>query len=641
MHLSNIHIENFRLLKNVDITLDRNLTLFVGKNNTGKTSILDVMILLLDSSKNTLDFDDYPLPARHSLYSAVKDYWRDQNIIAFRQSVPITKVVLTLDYNDGEIGNADAFVIDLDEEIHYAIVQISFDVSLRVEDVLTRCKDQYDKLLPSEPSDDGNNNCLMRVVKESFGSMFDMNIVAVNPSDTEDTLEKEKRDLLNLFNLKVIRAERALDESGSDNKNPIGQLLKRLFGMELADIEEDLQPSMEELHRIVDDAKYNLQDKINSHMNQIVANMMSFGYPSGEEMQLRANTNLSLERRIVEETQLTYVSRMADEALPESHNGLGYKNLIKITMELHEYARRLRDDHTKLPLLFIEEPEAHMHPQLQTTFVTFLESFLIREIGTNIVQTIMTSHSSHVANTVPFKQVRYILRHSSEVKCKSMDRFPTSVMLPDSDTITEDERERIITEEKEKRLDFLQKYMKLSYCDLYFCDKAILVEGATERLLLPNMMEKCKTSGDFADVTIPLTNQYYTVIEVGGAYVHNFFDIVDYLEIPTLVVTDIDFVGPDKKRCQKDEAVRSSNAAINDWCRRQFQITGTVPISKVQELAQDATRRTEGLRHLEFQKEENGFYPRSLEEAIINCNRHLFGKSESEILDFENESDKC
>lgn len=516
MFLSKIRIENFRILKDVEITLDRNLTLFVGKNNTGKTSIMDAMMLLLDSKKKTLDFDDYPLLARQSLYSAIDDYWRNHDINVFLQAIPIVKITLTLDYSDGEIGNADSFVIDLDEEINYAIVRISFDVSSGINELLDRCKEQYDKSLPPEPSADDMHNCMIRVVRDYIGRMFDMTVVAVNPSNERDVLEKQKSDLLNLFNLKVIRAERNMDESDSDNRNPIGQLMKRLFDMELADIEEGLKPSIEELHKIVDNAKITLQDQINSHMDAIVANMMSFGYPTGEEMQLRANTDLALERRIVEDTQLAYVTRTATESLPESHNGLGYKNLIKITMELHEYARRLKDDRAKIPLLIIEEPEAHMHPQMQTSFVTFLEEFLSREVGENLVQTIMTTHSAHVANTVPFKKVRYILRHSSEARCKSIADFPVSVMLPEDAEMTEEEKQRIIIKEKNKRLDFLQKYMKLSYCDLYFCDKAILAEGASERLLLPNMMEKCKNAGDFSGVSIPLTNQYYSIVEVGG-----------------------------------------------------------------------------------------------------------------------------
>ncbi len=90
MYLSQMQIKNYRLLKDVSIDFDKSLTLFVGKNNTGKTSIMNIMEFIL-SDKKMLPFDDYPLDCRQTLYNAVKDYWssNDENpILAFQRSVP-------------------------------------------------------------------------------------------------------------------------------------------------------------------------------------------------------------------------------------------------------------------------------------------------------------------------------------------------------------------------------------------------------------------------------------------------------------------------------------------------------------------------------------------------------------------------
>ena len=57
-------------------------------------------------------------------------------------------------------------------------------------------------------------------------------------------------------------------------------------------------------------------------------------------------------------------------------------------------------------------------------------------------------------------------------------------------------------------------------------------------------------------------------------------------------------------------------------------------------MAGDEVKRTNGLRRLVYQKEEGNFHPRSLEEAIINVNRALFGKTIDETIDFSEENDK-
>lgn len=627
MYLKSIHIENYRLLRDVTVPLDKSLTLFVGKNNTGKTSVMQAIELLL-SGAATLSFDDYPLECRQKLYAAVLSYWSSTSenpVVDFQRAVPVTKVTLEVDYSDNVLGNTSEFIIDLDEDVVEAVIQISFDVNLDVSKTLAICKQQFDSLFKDETTAEEKESVLHSIVKKYFSDFFKMSVVAVNPSNKEDFLEKKKSDLQNLFFLKVIRAERNMDESETANPNPLGKIMKALFSSELEDVEVVVQDSLEKIQALVADTNINLQEQINTHMTAIVQNMMPFGYPAADDLQLQANTNIDLERRIRENTELTYISANTSESLPSSHNGLGYKNLIKISLELHEFARTIKNDSTKLPILFLEEPEAHMHPQLQSSFVAYVEDFLAREVGPGVVQVLITTHSAHVANTVEFNKVRYIRRHANHVECKSLGSFPR--------TGTE--------EEKKNHMEFLQKYMKLSYCDLFFCDKAILVEGATERLLIPDMIRKCKEAGSFNETEIPLTSQYYTIAEVGGAYAYHFFDFVDFLEIPTLILTDIDFVrGSYGRACQLADAERSSNEVINRWLRKVLGLKDgeKVQISQILDMTEE--QRTDGYRHLEFQKEEKGFYSRSLEDAIMNCNRELFNLKDSESADFNSGTEK-
>ena len=80
------------------------------------------------------------------------------------------------------------------------------------------------------------------------------------------------------------------------------------------------------------------------------------------------------------------------ESLPSSHNGLGYKNLIKIEFMLADFAEKIKQGTSAcIPLLFIEEPESHMHPQMQHTFAGYLEKFL-QEISDVQIQIFLTFH---------------------------------------------------------------------------------------------------------------------------------------------------------------------------------------------------------------------------------------------------------
>lgn len=632
MFIKNVHIWNYRLLLDTNIHLDETLTLIVGKNNSGKTSFLSILQRIL-SGKKDLDFADYPIACREKLYKII---WKAVNkkisIDKAKDLIPKTAIQFDIDYSneaeDEYLGSLSPFIIDLDINNNIARILIEYQ-NILSDSIISEITDKISQLTSSTADGRKCNEIIVisKYLSINFNRLFEIAVKAINPINPSVFQIRELSLLRDVFIFKKISAERGLDELENHEKRPIGQVMERIFQDGVSPFENSINEKIEELKEYVEQESIKAQDKINSLLEEIITKMIRFGYPTAEDLQLKATTQILLKDNIIKETDLAYSISGENETLPSSHNGLGYKNLIKIVFLLQEFAQEIKKNSlSAIPLLFLEEPEAHMHPQLQTVFVKYISEVLEGFTG-NKIQILISTHSSYIANSVPFTQVRYFKRLKECVICKNLTDF--------YNTCQNDE-------EKQNNLQFLHKYMTISRCDLYFCDKAILVEGAAERLLIPDMINKCDQAGLFNTKSPTLASQYCSIIEVGGAYAHRFFDFIDFLGIPTLILTDIDFVTSKGKKCLKDKAKRTSNATIMKWCHDKLNIplSTTVKIEDVYKLISD-DKLTNGFRHIEFQKEENGYHARSLEEAIMNVNRELYGISHSDSnFSFDSEKQK-
>lgn len=627
MQLSKIKIKNYRLLIDAELEVDPRTTLIVGRNNTAKTSCFSCIGKVLDGE--TVSFDDYPLLRREDFYTKIALFMEKKLTYEdLCKQIKIISIEFLVDYSlddpDDNLGALSPFIIDVDVNTTTALIRAEYRLKSDEKTLWALLESSYYKDGAFSPSEEAHE-----VLVDNFDKLFGLTVYAINPNNMEDKQVKSQKELHDLFPFHTIPAERVLGEDDTHNSS-LGSLISGFFDMSEADLDPKVAEEIKMLRTIVEKANKDVQKQSDEILSSVVNSSIGFGYPNIEELKLGVTTQLSIDDQIKNQTKLSYISGTANESLPSSHNGLGYKNLIKMEFLLAAFARDVEKRSVAcVPLLFIEEPESHMHPQMQTAFATYLEKFL-GKLSNVQIQTFLTSYSAHIANTMEFAKVRYAQKSNAGVIYKNLNTFAQA----NSDNV-----------------NFIRKYLTLTKCDLFFADKAIFVEGASERLLLPDMIEKCEATGVFGSGKYPLSAQYYTLIEIGGAYAHKFIPFIEFLGVPCLILTDLDSVADRiskggkvvKKSVVVSQGETTSNETIKWWIRRNKGLpendTSKIDLTVITSMSPDD--KTRGKCHIEFQTAENGLCGHSLEEAVRNVNRKHYDLGDStseEDLEFKGKS---
>ena len=627
MQLSKIRIRNYRLLIDAELEVDPKTTLIVGRNNTAKTSCFSCIGNVLEGK--TVSFNDYPLFRREDFYAKIALFMEKKlSYEELCKQIEVVSIDFLVDYSlddpDDNLGALSPFIIDVDVNTTTALIRAEYRLKTDEKTLWALLESSYYKDGAFSPSEEAH-----AVLVDNFDKLFGLTVYAINPNNMEDKQVKGQKELHDLFPFHTIPAERVLGEDDTHNSS-LGSLISGFFDMSEADLDPKVAEEIKMLRTIVEKANKDVQKQSDEILSSVVNSSIGFGYPNIEELKLGVTTQLSIDDQIKNQTKLSYISGTANESLPSSHNGLGYKNLIKMEFLLAAFARDVEKRGVAcVPLLFIEEPESHMHPQMQTAFATYLEKFLGKFSNVQI-QTFLTSHSAHIANTMEFAKVRYAQKSNAGVIYKNLNTFAQA----NSDNV-----------------NFIRKYLTLTKCDLFFADKAIFVEGASERLLLPDMIEKCEATGVFGPGKYPLSAQYYALIEIGGAYAHKFIPFIEFLGVPCLILTDLDSVADRiskggkvvKKSVVVSQGETTSNETIKWWIRRNKGLpendTSKIDLTVITSMSPDD--KTRGKCHIEFQTAENGLCGHSLEEAVRNVNRKHYDLGDStseEDLEFKGKS---
>ena len=274
--------------------------------------------------------------------------------------------------------------------------------------------------------------------------------------------------------------------------------------------------------------------------------------------------------------------------LGEESQGLGYSNMIYIHLQLSEYENSKED--CKVNVFFVEEPESHMHPQMQQVFIKYLIDHYKEGI-----QGLITTHSNEMVRVAGIRHLRVIRRTDSFLS----ELYDPSKLIKRL-TESSDPDEKLLA-------DFYDWFFEIGYSELVFADKAIFYEGDTERLYIRKLLilEKYKK----------LKQQYIAFIQVGGAHAKNYQKMIELLRIKSLIITDIDY-SKDAETIDKIGDSEISNATIKEFYK--IENPGTTPTVNDLYAWKDAKKNiiSNGLIYTCFQTKNDG-YARTLEEAML------------------------
>jgi predicted ATP-dependent endonuclease of OLD family len=614
MHIKFVDIQNFRKLKSIQMDLHQETSLLVGANNSGKTSAIQCLSHFLVDPKY-FTTNDFTL-----------SNWTQINAIGTKWADPVTGT-LPADIADwaGVLPCLDIwFQVDVNE-IHHVVHLVPtlewegglLGVRLRYEpkDLENFRKEYVQAVAAARATKEqalaqlGPANVTIELWPTSMRDFLDSRLRALfqvrayvlDPKKhaSTQTLPKsfaplEGSPLAGLIRIDEISAQRGFGSTGPSSSERDGsrprqdqkKLSQQLRSYYSAHLDPSEMPEPEDVGALqaISKAQDIFDAKLKEGFKSALKELEELGYPGISDPRLTIGTKLKPADALDHDAAVRYQVLAADGGitatallLPEECNGLGYQNLIYMVfllmsfrdawMQVGKARKKATLPNAKplppLHLVLIEEPEAHLHAQVQQVFIRKAYEILRKhgDLGDNTdlaTQLVVSTHSSHVAHECEFARLRYFRRLPA-----SQGSVPLSTVVNLSSVFGKD----IQTER------FATRYLTAMHSDLFFADAAIFLEGSAERMLLPHFI---KTR--FRE----LHQRYITLLQIGGSHAHRLRPLIEALGLTTLIITDIDAVAPDTKKAEVPARGRNlvtSNETLKSWHPRKKEIDGLLNLA--------------------------------------------------------------
>ena len=629
MVLKEIAVENFRLLKNFKLELKDELSLIIGKNNCGKTSVLIILDKMLNSSE--IVWEDVNLVKQKELYKEINEF--NETIEEGDKFLEAIKLQLYIEYNDiDSYENIQNFIMDLEPENNTILLE--FISLINIENIF----DLKNIIREREIKDFSD---FSRYMSKNFTKYFKIKKYSrgydkKNKKIISDMIEEiDSKDIQKVIKVVGIKADRAV--SNDERNHALSSLTSRYYeiyrknikdesNLIFQDLEVEIEKTDKALYKIYNGEKGNNEKGSEGIFKRIIDVVKTYG-GSDNKINISIGSSISEKNLLTNNTSLYYKHGDEDSStLPETYNGLGYLNLIGILFEIETKLQELYEQPADINILYIEEPEAHTHPQLQYIFIRNIKNHInshrnkLNKEKNKYLQIIITSHSSHIVSECNFDDIIYLKRVDNNILAKNFNSLKAEY-----------------EEDKKRGFKFVKQYLTLNRSELFFADKVICIEGDTKRILMPAMMYKVdKTQILKNEITIPLLSQNISIIEV-GAYSHVFIPLFKFLGIKVLIITDIDSATKNNgkyKKSHPNKATHTSNASIREFFKEDGLDDGNNQFKELIEKKNEDKIKDNIRIAYQVPEIEGDYQASSFEDAFILLNKDFILKNKENLYGY-------
>lgn len=648
MKIQSVHIRNYRKLKNCHIDFGEKETVLVGANNSGKTSAISAIVGFL---KNTDRFTLKEFTATNwALINEIGEKWLEND--------SVDEALLSSHQWDTIVPSMDVWINVEDGEqyrVNHLIPSLSTwdgkKVGVRgqygpkdVKKLYTAYKEAKTKANILESTEEwkkaGSPELYPRNLcdflgkglnlKEYFNVKYYIIDPALDPVEEDKVQETPDHELdsnpfESLIRVDTILASRDFSDPGGQSDSDIDTLSKQFQQYYKSCGLEDEELTSEGLNLLggIAIANKTYDEKLRKTFEMPVGELKNINYPGFQNPEIKIRSKIQIEEAIKHDSAVQFaIQGMEQLVLPEKYNGLGYRNLISIYMKLidfrEKWLRTFSDGENIEPIhiVFVEEPEAHLHAQAQQVFVrkafeALCNNELIKEHPWLNTQLVLSTHSNHIVNELDLNCMRYFRRVIGDSK------IPISKVVNLSSTFGKDE---------EETKQFVTRYIRLTHCDIFFSDAVILVEGPAEKILVPNFLTKAG-----------LDSYYISVIEINGRHAHSFRKLIEKIGIATLIITDIDAaetkIGKDGKKhlssviTSKGKGYKTSNPSIKNWLPKKEKIDDLLVLDEKEKIIGNVKIAFQTSINVKWDKDTKDLVeicPYTFEDALIFTNLELF-----------------